>query len=408
MGWKKIDNYQKHIRNGFRKNIFSRRDFTPEDLKVADILFCSSIGSVGGQEENTIDVTLAFNGYQEIEGFGVKEKVSTVLTRKRMESLSSDYVFNENIVNKNVVIKESKKAHILNYNSNGYNCNICERTFKTKYGWKLHMKRHQGLNKKVVCPHCNYTSEKKSDILRHIARKHKFNAAKQEGGITNLNVQYSLHDEVKQIVLVEEKGNSEETVTPTNFVKVEDMIKIEDIDNFHNIGPDPCLKVKKIVRLTCGEGNDMDERILHVSGSNISLLELPEKMLLAQQKTAWVSSLGRKELEFEVRSVAVCGDTAVLAGNTQVAVISFGIESPEVQNTFISHKSKILQTKLTRIRSKLYWFVGMRESVQMFTLEDDGILAPVTSFLTCDLVLFTMDTANDRLFLLERRRIRPL
>ena len=163
--------------------------------------------------------------------------------------------------------------------------------------------------------------------------------------------------------------------------------------------------MKKIVTLTCGEGEDRDERILHVSGSNISLLELPEKVLLAQPKTTWMSSLGRKELEFEVRSVAACGDTAVLAVETQVAVIRFGRESSEVKNTFISHKSKILQTMLTRIRSKLYWSVGTRENVKMFGFDNDFILAPVTSFLTCDLVLFTMDAANERPFLLERSGI---
>ena len=164
-------------------------------------------------------------------------------------------------------------------------------------------------------------------------------------------------------------------------------------------------KDEKDSDITCEEGKDRDERILHVSGSNISLLELPEKELLAQPQLTWMSSLGSKELEFEVRSVAACGDTAVLAGDTQVAVIRFGRESPEVKNTFISHKSKILQTMLTRIRSKLYWLVGTGENVKMFRFDNDSILAPVTSFLTCDLVLFTMDTANERLFLLERSGI---
>ena len=119
IGLEKLDHYQGRknvyqtpIRNGFRKKIFSRRDLEPEDMKLADISFCSSIGSVWGQEENTIDVTLSVNDYQEIEGLGVKEKGNIVFTRKRMESLSSEFIFNENIVNKNFVMKEVTKLII--------------------------------------------------------------------------------------------------------------------------------------------------------------------------------------------------------------------------------------------------------------------------------------------------------
>ena len=98
--------------------------------------------------------------------------------------------------------------------------------------------------------------------------------------------------------------------------KVEDMVKLEETVKVQDKGHDPSLKLRKIVALTCGEGKEADERVLHVSGSNIPLLKLPENVRLAKPRTAHMRDLGRKELEFEVLSVAACGDTAVLVGDT--------------------------------------------------------------------------------------------
>ena len=373
LGWKILKNeqnmrycYQTPIRKGFRKKIFQRRDLEPEDQKFASILFPKSMCWAGGQEENFDDLTFVSKDCQQAE----REK-------------DGESTFSETIQNSGKHTKEKKESFFENCDSNENKCHLCLKIFSRKPSLQLHMKRHQGLSRTVSCPNCFYKSEKNSDMLKHIKRKHMFEANTDKSDPVNKQVQDSLMLGFKDGNVVGDKANVE-----SNLDKGK--------------GQNPSLKLKKLVTLICGKGVDTDERVLYIWGSNISLLKVPQNLPLDRPRTPLLEEIGRKDLEFEVFSVAVYGNTAVLAGEKQVAVIRFGLNSPEIVNNFVSHKSEIVKTELTRISSKLYWLVGTREAVQIFGVEDNGALTHLTFLLTSDLVTFTVDTHKGRLFLLER------
>ena len=102
MRWKILKNeqdkrycYQTAIRNGFRKKIFQKRYLASEDLKLGDILFHNKIGSVGGEEENTVDVTFDSEDFTQKEGFYEKEKEMIVFFRGKTEE--GQYINTEHI-----------------------------------------------------------------------------------------------------------------------------------------------------------------------------------------------------------------------------------------------------------------------------------------------------------------------
>ena len=68
-----------------------------------------------------------------------------------------------------------------------------------------------------------------------------------------------------------------DTSVAVDKVKVKDMVKLEE--TIQIVSPDPSLKLRK----------ETDEKVLHVSGSNISLLKLSEVVKLAKPKTAHLS-----------------------------------------------------------------------------------------------------------------------
>ena len=274
-------------------------------------------------------------------------------------------------------------------------CSVCGKSFKNRYNWLQHVKRHRGLLKKYSCPHCNVKSEKRSDISRHISRKHKTiqETTGQDGAIEDRDYEEMDHEDGHKRDRYEEDGNQDDqdkAIRDQNKRGAEDLIQTPRI-----------AKRRKIQVVICPSGEEeTDERILHVSGRMVSQLRLPYSATDDNGKRSKVIEVGNGIMDFEVMSATGIDNTAVLAGNEYVSTMKFSTSGVNITTTNVLDGSPIIQTELVWIEKKLHWLVGTSNRLQMFSLEDKE-LALVTTINISDLVSFTVDSAGDQVFLLQ-------
>ena len=262
-------------------------------------------------------------------------------------------------------------------------CSTCGKTFTTRHSWLNHVKRHRGLLKKYFCPHCYYRCERTWDMSKHIKRKHSIEEKSGEDKDPEERVQEERTQDCKYQEHMGQ-GDQGEDIIPTP----------------------PSAKRRKIVMLSCKSGEQTVERILYISGKNLSQLKLPDSETDddGKRKNWKVKEVGKGEMDFEVISATGSEDTAVLAGNKQVATVRLSTSGAHIQSYTTKDLvgSPILQTELARIGKNFYWLVGTSKKVQMFLLEEEELaLALVTTIKVSDLLSFTVDRSGDQLFILE-------
>ena len=235
-------------------------------------------------------------------------------------------------------------------------CSTCNKKFTRRHDWLRHVKRHQGLNHMYGCPHCEYKSERLANIKRHIIQKHN-----------------SSHKE-----------------------------SYDDKNRDENI-PDSSVHNKergaKLLISACVMGEREVEGIIYVNENIVTLLKLLHK----EDKQIKLIDMGHKFLEFKVQSIARDTSTILLVGESQIAVMTLGLNSVTVNVKHMSPQGKINLITLTKVDSRNHAVVGTQKSLRFFSIEEEGpVLIRTINAHNTEIVSFTTDNTSRHTFLLDK------